>query len=320
MSLPPIPAPIFGEIDSNIEYESIESEPGIQLEDRSPLNELWDHEGLDKESLEDDEGLDVPLSDIGLEPDACSMDQDPLQSQDASGGDDELSHAEPRSSVSSGSQGQLEDGARPGSVAWYRQRLDWPISPNSDMTLRQMATYKCEAALQHTQRDVHFDMELKVHKKFCFGPGNIYPPSKHICIRLMEKNNHEKYMYHVCGVCEAHVWTPIPREAWVDHEGDICPNNECGGLRFTRQNRRGNLEPVQVTKSRLSHCSCSDYNLALLSLGFAPRRCRSQKVGDCLMKVYVYHQICHMTCILKHHKQLVSFMFMIHLYSATKDH
>lgn len=140
--------------------------------------------------------------------------------------------------------------AKPGSVQWWKEKADTPVSQTGDWasaTVIQVAVSLTEAALQHNVRDSAFDEIIKLFKHQCLQPGSLFPPSKYIMVKLLEPASLESSMYHLCIGCGDHVWEPLPRSRWKGYFHDVCPNEGCEGRRFKASSEGcAEIEPSKV--------------------------------------------------------------------------
>lgn len=95
--------------------------------------------------------------------------------------------------------------AKAGSLLWYQERLGEPLFVGAQLTLREVATHMCEAAMNHNVRQNALDDLLKYFSSLCQPQDSSFPPSTYICFKLLGADPLHDVMYHCCGACGQHV-------------------------------------------------------------------------------------------------------------------
>lgn len=76
-------------------------------------------------------------------------------------------------------------------------------------------------------------MEAIEYSTRTFPPGvrHFMPPSLHLMYAMVGAKDWSEFEHHVCECTEGHVWAPLAKACWEDHEDDCCPH--CMQTRFT---------------------------------------------------------------------------------------
>ena len=121
--------------------------------------------------------------------------------------------------------------AKPGTAAWYRERLHDPVYAGAKLTLIQCCYLWLSMKLEGNVRDGQFDREARVMHDVMLPQPNIFPPSFYLFRQIIGCEGVQDFECHSCPK-DCHSWGPLPQNQWAAHEHDVCP--KCSSERFKR--------------------------------------------------------------------------------------
>ena len=141
--------------------------------------------------------------------------------------------------------------ARPGTAAYYKERLNQQIYENAKLTVIQAVFLFFLLKQQMRISDTAFNMICRTIHAVLLPAGNLFPPSLYLMKQISGVEDLDTYEFHVCPDCELHIYPQAVRKDWKHHKDEHCPVCSSIGVnspRFTKTNHGGgvHLRPRKV--------------------------------------------------------------------------
>ena len=147
--------------------------------------------------------------------------------------------------------------AKPGTAAWYRERLHEPVYDGANLTLIECCYLWLSMKLEGNVRDGQFDREARVMHDIMLPQPNIFPPSFYLFRQIIGCESVQDFECHCCpNECQS--WAPLPQQQWAEHEQDVC--STCGSGRFKHV---GIGSSIKLTPHKVGHARMDSQQTAI---------------------------------------------------------
>lgn len=115
----------------------------------------------------------------------------------------------------------LREPEHPRSFWW--QKRDEKLYEGSPYTVRETAFHLLSQKVKHNTKDNEFNDRCRLEHHHLRPPGNLYPPSLHVCKVVLGVEPIQAYSKHVCVNDCYGSFPDLPEAEWAAHAEDKCP-------------------------------------------------------------------------------------------------
>lgn len=142
---------------------------------------------------------------------------------------------------------------KPHTFAWHRKHIDDPVHIGTTLTLAEMLYMLFEWKVEYDVGRNCFDQLLCFLQKHGFPEGNYLPRSWYMFKRLVDMDDMQRYLYHVCSKDHC-IYPQVPRNQWNSPAvlAQQCP--VCDEFRMEQGRHPSQTRPAKVRDCNLMLC------------------------------------------------------------------